>query len=201
MTVLFTDLKGFTTFSETVDPEVLGRVIGRYLDAMTSVVFQHGGTLDKFIGDAVMAFWNAPLDEPEHALRACQAALDMQATLERLNDEWQSQGLPRQYMRIGINTGGVVAGSLGSADRMKYTTLGDTVNTASRLESFDKSLYLPHLETSPCRILIADSTLRYLNDLFETQQVGELTLKGKEERISAHCVLRRKAEAKERRKR
>lgn len=134
ISVLFTDLKGFTTFSESVSPELLSRVITEYLDAMTAVIFAHGGTVDKFIGDAVMAFWNAPLDVPDHASRACAAALEMQATLARLGDKWEAEGLPRQYMRIGINTGPVSVGNMGTTQRFAYTALGDTVNLGARLE-------------------------------------------------------------------
>ena len=134
LSVLFSDLKGFTSFSETVEPEVLSRLITEYLDAMTNVVFELGGTLDKFVGDAVMAFWNAPLDDPEHAWHACQAALEMQAALSRLSDRWEAEGLPRQEMRIGINTGPASVGNMGSSRRFAYTALGDAVNLAARLE-------------------------------------------------------------------
>src|SRR5712691_6839796 len=185
MTVLFTDLKGFTTFSETVDPKVLGRVIGRYLDAMTSVVFQHGGTLDKFIGDAVMAFWNAPLDEPEHALRACQAALDMQATLERLNDEWQSLGLPRQYMRIGINTGAASVGNMGSSRRFAYTALGDAVNLAARLEPLNNEY--------GTRICVSQATLDAAGGrhAFIVRYLDLVAVKGKREAVPVYELLGR----------
>ncbi|MBV9327511.1 MAG: adenylate/guanylate cyclase domain-containing protein, partial [Chloroflexi bacterium] len=134
ITVLFTDLKGFTSFSETLDPEVLSRVLAEYLDAMSSVVFQFGGTLDKFVGDAVMAFWNAPLDDVDHAWHACQAALEMQAELSRLSDRWEAEGLARQQMRIGIHTGAASVGNMGSTRRFAYTAVGDTVNLAARLE-------------------------------------------------------------------
>ena len=134
LSVLFTDLKGFTSFSESVPPELLSRVITEYLEAMTLTVFRHKGTLDKFIGDAVMAFWNAPLDDPDHALHACEAALDMQAELARLSDRWETEGLPRQRMRIGIHTGSASVGNMGTAWRFAYTALGDTVNLAARLE-------------------------------------------------------------------
>jgi adenylate cyclase len=134
ISVLFTDLRGFTSFSESVEPEVLSRVISEYLDAMTLVVFELGGTLDKFVGDAVMAFWNAPLDDPDHALHACEAALDMQAALAELGDKWEAEGLPRQRMRIGIHTGAASVGNMGTSSRFAYTALGDTVNLAARLE-------------------------------------------------------------------
>jgi len=129
------------------------------------------------------------------AVNAVNAALAMEKEMIRLNTRMQEQRLPMLKMRVGIYTGPVVAGSLGSADRLKYTTIGDTVNTASRLESFDKDLVLPHLETSPCRIIIGDSTLRFLGDQFQTQRVGELNLKGKEEKITAHCVIGRAEES------
>jgi adenylate cyclase len=137
LTIVFTDIKGFTSFSETIEPEVLGRIITEYLDAMTGVVFRFGGTLDKFVGDAVMAFWNAPLDDAEHAWHACQAALEMQAALARLSDRWSLEGLGRQSMRVGINTGPVSVGNMGSSQRFAYTAVGDAVNLASRLESLN----------------------------------------------------------------
>jgi Adenylate cyclase, family 3 (some proteins contain HAMP domain) len=107
----------------------------------------------------------------------------------RVNAMMCASGLPTLRMRVGICTGPVLAGSLGSAERMKYTTLGDTVNTAARLESFSKELDLRHLADATCRILISESTLRLLGDRFETLRVGELELKGKQEKISAHCLL------------
>jgi adenylate cyclase len=134
LTVLFTDLKGFTSFSESVAPELLSRIITEYLQAMTTAVFRHQGTVDKFIGDAVMAFWNAPLDDPDHARHACEAALDMQASLAELSDRWEAEGLPRQRMRIGIHTGPASVGNMGTSRRFAYTALGDTVNLAARLE-------------------------------------------------------------------
>jgi adenylate cyclase len=137
LTVMFTDLRDFTGFSETLEPQVLSRVLTEYLDTMSSVVFQFGGTLDKFVGDAVMAFWNAPLDDVEHARHACEAALAMQAELSRLSDAWQVEGLPRQFMRVGIHTGPASVGNMGSTRRFAYTAVGDTVNLASRLESLN----------------------------------------------------------------
>jgi adenylate cyclase len=185
MTVLFTDLKGFTTFSETVEPEVLGGVISHYLDAMTTVVFRHGGTLDKFIGDAVMAFWNAPLDDPDHASHACLAALDMQATLEQLNDEWQAQGLPRQFMRIGINTGPASVGNMGSSRRFAYTALGDAVNLAARLEPLNNEY--------GTRICISQATLDGAGGriAFAVRYLDLVAVKGKREAVPVYELLGR----------
>ena len=118
----------------------------------------------------------------------------MEQKMIALNTAMTAQGHQSLHMRVGIYTGPVVAGTLGSADRMKYTTIGDAVNTAARLESFDKDLYLPALATRPTRILIGESTLRYLDDQFETLKVGELSLKGKEQKTAAYCVLGRKPE-------
>ncbi len=137
ISVLFTDLKGFTTFSESVEPEVLGTVITEYLNAMTQVVFKYEGTVDKYMGDAVMAFWNAPQSQPQHARLACLAALEMQKELARLSEQWQQRGLPRQQMRIGINTGPVSVGNMGSSLRLAYTAIGDAVNLGARLEGLN----------------------------------------------------------------
>jgi adenylate cyclase len=189
LTVLFTDLRGFTTFSEVVDPEVLGSVISRYLDAMTSVVFRHGGTLDKFIGDAVMAMWNAPLDDPEHASRACAAALEMQATLEQLNDEWQAQGLPRQYMRIGINTGPASVGNMGSSRRFAYTALGDAVNLAARLEPLNNEY--------GTRICMSQATLDAAGGrgAFIARYLDLVAVKGKREAVPVYELLGRSGDS------
>ena len=164
---------------------MLGHVIGQYLDAMTSVVFQHGGTLDKFIGDAVMAFWNAPLDEPEHAARACQAALEMQAALERLSDEWQAQGLPRQYMRVGINTGPASVGNMGSSRRFAYTALGDAVNLAARLEPLNNEY--------GTRICVSQATLDAAGgrQKFVVRYLDLVAVKGKREAVPVYELIGR----------
>jgi adenylate cyclase len=177
ISVLFTDLKGFTSFSETVEPEVLSRVITEYLDAMTAVVFELGGTLDKFIGDAVMAFWNAPLDDPDHARHACQAAIEMQAALFRLSDRWQAAGLARQHMRIGINTGPASVGNMGSSRRFAYTALGDAVNLAARLEPLNNEY--------GTNICISQSTLDELGerDLFLVRHLDLVAVKGKRQAV------------------
>jgi class 3 adenylate cyclase len=197
VTVLFTDLKGFSTLSEKTDPQALMDLLNTYMDTIAKCVMDHGGVVDDYFGDGMKANFGVPLPRTteaeirQDAVNAVDSALAMEREMIRLNARMKEQGLPPLKMRVGIYTGPVVAGSLGSTERMKYTTVGDTVNTASRLESFDKDLVLPHLETSPCRILIGESTLRCLGDQFITQKVGELSLKGKDEKIIATCVLGR----------
>jgi|SRR5579859_5069158 len=185
ITVLFTDLKGFTSFSETIDPDVLSQVITDYLDAMTTVVFNLGGTLDKFIGDAVMAFWNAPLDDSDHAWHACQAAIEMQAALRRLSDGWQAAGLARQQMRIGINTGPASVGNMGSSRRFAYTALGDAVNLAARLEPLNNEY-----GTSIC---ISQNTLDAINDRdnWLVRHLDLVAVKGKRQAVPVYELIGR----------
>jgi adenylate cyclase len=200
VTVMFTDLQGFTTISEKLDAQALMDLINRYMDAIARTAMDHGGVVDDYFGDGVKVNFGVPLprttdaERRQDAVHAVSCAVALEQDMRRLNGITQERGLPPLRRRIGINTGAVVAGSLGSAERRKYTTLGDTVNTAARLESFSKELNLSHLAESPCRILISESTYRYLGDQFETQKVGELSLKGKEEKIPAYCVTGWKSE-------
>jgi adenylate cyclase len=138
MTVLFTDIRGFTTFSESLDPERLVPLLNEYLGVMTNVVHRWQGVLDKYMGDAIMAWWGAPVDQPDHAYRACMAALEMRAQLHVLHERWAAAGIPLLEMGIGINTGPMVYGNTGSAERFDFTVLGDAVNLASRLEGANK---------------------------------------------------------------
>jgi adenylate cyclase len=153
ISVLFADLQDFTGFAERTPPEQVARVITEYLSAMSSVIVDFGGTVDKFIGDAVMAFWNAPQVDPEHAQRACAAALEMQRRLSELNQRWQAEGLPAQRMRIGISTGPATVGYVGGPERVAYTALGSTVNLAARLEELNAH--------SGSLICIAESTAQH----------------------------------------
>ncbi len=153
LTVMFTDLAGFTTMSEDIAPEAVAQILNEHLTLMTRVVLAHGGTIDKFIGDAVMAFWGAPVDDPAHALNGVRAAIEMQAEMERFRRE---PGRPELHMRIGLNTGPVVVGNLGSKDRFAYTVIGDAVNLAARLEPLNR-LY-------GTEILLAEETAAAVGD-------------------------------------
>lgn len=138
VTVFFSDIAGFTPISEKMGPEKLVPFLNEYLTAMTDIVLKYGGTVDKFEGDAVMAFFGAPVPLPDHALAACQVALEMQEKLVSLRAKWASEGRPPVHIRIGLDTGEVIVGNMGSKDKMDYTVIGDRVNTASRLEGVNK---------------------------------------------------------------
>jgi adenylate cyclase len=194
-TVLFTDLKGFTSISERMDTQSLMDWINAYMEVMAQLVMKHGGVVDDYFGDAIKANFGVPFartleaEMRQDAVSAVECALAMESEMKRLNELWQAQGLPTVGMRVGIFTGEVVAGCLGSAQRLKFTTIGDAVNTASRLESFEKDL--EELAQSPCRILISESTREYLGEQFLTQKFGDLSLKGKEKKIPVYRVLGR----------
>jgi adenylate cyclase len=194
-TVLFTDLKAFTSVSEKMDPQALLDWLNTYMEAMARLVMDHGGVIDNYVGDSIKADFGVPLPRTteaaiaQDAVAAVNCALAMERELERLNTDWQQQKLPTAEMRIGIFTGPVVGGSLGSAQRLKYTTIGNTVNVASRLESYDQDRFDPDFANRSCRILIGEQTLRYLNHQFETKRVGEAVLKGKDEPVTIFRVV------------
>ncbi|MFG1360736.1 CHASE2 domain-containing protein [Xanthobacter pseudotagetidis] len=185
ITILFCDLRDFTTLSETMDAQALTRFMHAYLTPMTEVVLAHGGTIDKYIGDAIMAFWNAPLDDPHHARNATLCALAMSARLDALNAEWRAQaerdGRPYHPVRcgIGLATGPCCVGNLGSDQRLEYSCLGDDVNLASRIEGATKGLRTDILVSQATRDAAAG--LAFL-------EADELTLKGKTKASRLHLV-------------
>jgi adenylate cyclase len=193
-TVLFTDLMGFTAMSESRDPQAVMDWLNAYMEAMAQHVINHGGVIDKYIGDSIMAIFGVPLPRQtdaeisQDAANAVNCALEMERSLRQLNSDWQEQQLPTIGMRIGIFTGPLVAGSLGSAQRLEYTVIGDTVNTASRLEGFEKDLVALDGLNSPCRIIIGEATLQRLGHQFATQHLGEVSLKGKDQKITVYGV-------------
>jgi adenylate cyclase len=193
-TVLFTDLKGFTTISETMDPAQLMDWLNRYMEAMSVVISEHGGVIDKFIGDAIMAVFGVPnrretdAEIGADARSAVNCALSMKAVVNDLNKKWQRDKQPTIGMRVGIHTGELVAGGLGSSDRLDYTVIGDTVNTAARLESYDKNLVDPVNPDAATRILIGQPTYEHLDNSYDTALVGSVSLKGKEQDVKIYLV-------------
>jgi adenylate cyclase len=183
MTVLFCDLRGFTTLAQTLDPQALVGLLNEYMTAMTEVVFKHDGVLDKYIGDAIMAFWNAPMEQPDHARRACDAALDMIQRLRELHADWERRGVPKLDLGIGINTGPMVVGNMGSRDRLAYTVLGDAVNVSSRLEGLSKEY--------GTRVVIGEATRASAGEAFAYRFLDLVTVKGRTEPLAVYEVLSR----------
>jgi len=158
VTVLFSDLKGFTAFSESHEPEAVVATLNEFLTAMTEVIFRWDGTLDKFVGDAIMVFWGAPLPQPDHAERAVRCALHMRREMERLREKWREEGRPVLDAGIGINTGAVLVGNMGAAGKkMDYTVIGDQVNLAARVEGLTRTHQAP--------VLITEETYRKIQPL------------------------------------
>lgn len=189
-TVLFSDLRGFSTLAEHMDPAALMVWLNEYMQAMAQIVLDHDGVVDKFIGDSVMAVFGVPIQRTSSAAIAADAkqavtcALAMAERLRSLNQTWQRSGQPTVAMRIGIATGPVVTGSLGSAQRLDYTTLGDTVNIAARLEAYDKTFGV-----GLCRILISETTYQYIEGHFATTCIGKVQLRGREQPLQVYQVL------------
>jgi adenylate cyclase len=178
VSILFADIVGFTSMSEKMSPSAVALLLNDYLSRMTDVIFKHEGTLDKYIGDAIMAVFGAPLDMEDHAARAVRSALEMRERLNEFNSE-RREG-PSLRIRIGINSGKVVAGEIGSVNKKEYTVLGDTVNTASRLESS---------VAKPMMIVIGENTYEAVKKEFQVRPLGKATLKGKENEVTVYEVL------------
>lgn len=175
LTLLFSDLAGFTSISEKLAPDAVARLINAYLTAMTRVILAEGGTVDKFIGDAVMAFWGAPLDDPQHALHGVRAAIAMQRAMDELQPYFAEFDVGHVGLRIGLNSGPATVGNMGSEERFDYTALGDTVNLASRLEGVNK-MY-------GTRILISGATAELLGGTIALRPVDRVRVKGKDKAV------------------
>ncbi len=181
MTVLFSDIRGFTTLAERTPPRELVALLNEYLTRMVDVLFVHGGTLDKYMGDAIMAFWNAPQPQPDHPVRACQTALAMVAALDRLRTEWAARGVPQLDIGIGINTGPMVFGNMGSVLRTDFTVIGDSVNLASRLEGLNKEY--------GTRIIVGEATRAAVGEAFAFRFLDLVAVKGKTEPVAIYELL------------
>ena len=182
ITVLFSDICGFTSFSERHQPEEVVSLLNEYLGAMTNIVFEYEGTLDKFIGDAIMALWGAPVGQPDHAERACRCAVAMIEKLKELQKKWTDEGKYVIDIGIGINTGGMVVGNMGAeGKKMDYTVIGDNVNLGARLESLTRQ-YNSH-------IIISEYTFAKVKDIVEVTELGTVTVKGKQQPVMIYNLL------------
>lgn len=184
LTVFFSDLAGFTSLSEKLKPEEVVSLLNRYLTEMTDIIMESGGLIDKYEGDAIMAFWGAPIPQEDHAARACYAALDNQHRLAELRKEFAAAGLPPVYSRIGINTGEMIIGNMGSSKRFDFTVIGDNVNLASRLEGAGKEY--------GTGIIISEATFSQAADRVEVRELDFLQVKGKEIPVRIYELLSRK---------
>jgi adenylate cyclase len=182
LSIMFTDVRGFTTISEHYGADVQGltKIMNRYMTAMTRKIIDNNGTLDKYIGDAQMAFWNAPLDDKDHALNAVKTGLEMLDDLDRFNEEITKEGIPPFGMGLGINTGVVVVGNMGSEQRFDYTCLGDSVNLASRLEGQSKPYGV--------RIILGTRTADLVRDKYNVIELDNIAVKGKTEGIKIYTI-------------
>ncbi|MDE3057658.1 MAG: CHASE2 domain-containing protein [Bacteroidota bacterium] len=192
LTVLFSDIAGFTTFSEKLPPEELVLVLNEYLSAMTEIVFNNDGTLDKYEGDAVMAFWGAPVELDNNALHACNAALEMQERLVAIREKWKGEGKPDVYVRIGLNTGEMVVGNMGGTGRFDYTVIGDSVNLGSRLEGANKQY--------GTYIMASERTRDMVEDFFIFRELDLLIVKGKTKPIKVFELVGKKSDSVDRQK-
>lgn len=179
ITVLFSDIRGFTGLAEREPPETVVNLLNEYFGAMMDVIFDHQGTLDKFMGDALMALFGAPLEVRDHAFRCVKSALQMRARLEDLNVKWEKEGRPRVQAGYGINTGEAVVGNIGSEKRMEYTAIGDTVNVSARVEKHSRD----------GQVLVTEDTYGEVKDRVKARKFSDLRVKGKSEKVTVWEIL------------
>jgi adenylate cyclase len=181
LTVMFSDIRGFTTISEGLSPDELVQLLNEYLGEMTDIVFASNGTLDKYIGDAIMAFWGSPYPQDDHAFRGCSCALRMIQRLDALNAKWKSEGRKPISIGIGLNAGPVNVGNMGSAKRLSWTVMGDNVNLASRLEGINKEYHT--------QIVINETTYRQVANQFVCRDLDKIRVKGKNLPVNIYELL------------
>jgi adenylate cyclase len=182
----FSDVAGFTSISENLTPEELVHLLNDFLSEMTDIILSYGGTLDKYEGDAIIAFWNAPLDQPDHAVRACRAALDCQKRLEELRPDFAQKSGHELFMRVGLNSGPAVVGNMGSHSRFDYTAMGDTINMASRLEGACKHYSVP--------VLVGETTFQMAKDAIAAREVDLIRVVGKSKPERVYQILEEKSQ-------
>jgi adenylate cyclase len=181
MTVFFSDVAGFTSISERLQPEELVDLLNRYLTSMTEVIFNNGGYVDKYMGDGIMAFWNGLLKQPDHAERACRCALQSMKRLAELNEELKSRGLVPLGARIGVNTGEMAAGYMGSNQKKQFTVMGDNVNLGSRLEGANKAY--------GSSIMISEFTYEIVQNKFDVRFLDRILVPGKAKPVRVYELL------------
>jgi adenylate cyclase len=178
ITILFSDIRGFTSMAESMRPDTIAQILTEYFSEMVEIIFEHGGTLDKFVGDSVMALWGAPIAHPGDPDRALKAAVAMQHGIRRLNERWVAAGRPEIGVGIGINYGEVFAGNIGSHRRLEYTVIGDAVNVANRLCS----------EAAPGEILVSEALCQVIKEPVEYEYLPEMALRGRTKSVQVYRI-------------
>jgi adenylate cyclase len=186
LTVLFSDIRGFTTITESTPSEELVPHLNEYLSKMVEVVFKWDGTLDKFIGDSVMAFWGAPIPQNDHQIRGVLCAIDMHKELKILQDKWKAEGKKIFEIGVGVNSGDMIVGNIGSTGKKDFTVIGDSVNLGARLESTTKEYH--------AKIIISEATYLVVKDLIDAKHIGSVKVKGKTKAVEIYAVLGKKGE-------
>jgi len=181
LSVLFSDIRGFTTLSERMTPEHLVDHLNHYLQAMTDIVIKYDGTLDKYVGDEIMAFWGAPIPQNNHALLSCKAAIEMMTKLKEMNTHWRQEGKDAINIGIGINTGEMIVGNVGSSSRMDYTLIGDNVNLGARLEGTNK-IYSTN-------IIISEYTYEQVKEQVIVRELDLIRVKGKDRPVTIYELI------------
>jgi adenylate cyclase len=181
LSIMFSDIRSFTTLSEGLSPDDLVHLLNEYFGAMTEIIFSYQGTLDKYIGDAIMAFWGSPYPQQDHAFRSCSCALEMVRGLEKLNVKWRNEGRPPIAVGIGLNTGLVNVGNMGSDRRLAWTVMGDNVNLASRLEGITKQYH--------SKLVISEATYREVASQFVCRELDKIKVKGKNQPVNIYELL------------
>ena len=184
ITIFFSDIRGFTSISEKLTPEELVHLLNEYLTEMTSIIIKDEGLVDKYMGDAIMAFWGAPLEQPNHAELACSSSLEMMEKLKELQKKWKDEGIPSFNIGIGLNSGNAIVGNMGSSSRFDYTAMGDNVNLASRTEGLNK-IY-------GTNIIITENTQKVVKDKFETRKLDAVRVKGKKKPVLIYELISEK---------
>ncbi|MFC1546468.1 CHASE2 domain-containing protein [bacterium] len=185
LTILFSDIRGFTPIAEALTPEETVSLLNEYLTEMTNIIFRYQGTVDKFIGDAIMAFWGAPLAQEKHAEYAVRCGMEMLERLEELKIKWEKEGTRVFDIGIGINTGDAIVGNMGSKERMDYTVMGDAVNLASRIEGLNKQY--------KTNIILGQHTYHAIKDIAQVRDLGTTNVKGKEENVRLYELIKIKS--------
>ena len=180
-TILFSDIRGFTSISENEPAERIVSMLNQYFTLWSDAIFRYEGTIDKFVGDAVMALWGAPLRIDNHPELAIRAAMELRETLPVLNEKLGREGYPEIRVGVGVHTGNAILGNIGSEKKLDYTVIGDAVNLASRLEGLTKQY--------SCDILISEATYGRVKDLFECEYIDEVKVKGKERSVRIYNVV------------